>query len=236
DHAPAQQATPPNRGGRQQQQPPPSAVGPARPTWRGPQPQQQQAARQQQARATQSMGRQRPSDYENDQPLEPMIGVDIGVPSPARRINTDPAAQTRSLAILVVAIGAVVAVMLLAFAISNCGGSSANPAVGASATAPSGALASSAQLTQQASGGIATAAPSAPASGIKTKPGTMPDLAGQPSDKAKLALGEAGYTKITVTNQKNVAAKGTVFDQSPAAGVEWPTDSNVNILVSDGPG
>lgn len=236
DHAPAQPA-PPNRGGRQQPPPPPSAVGPARPSWRGPQPQQQQAARQQQPRATQSMGRQRPSDYENDQPLEPMIGVDIGVSSPARRINTDPAAQTRSLAILVVAIGAVVAVMLLAFAISNCGGSAATPADGVTtATTKTGALASSAQLTQQASGGIATTAPATPASGIATTPGMMPDLTGQAGDKAKLALGEAGYTKITVTNQKNVAAKGTVFDQSPAAGVAWPTDSNVNILISDGPG
>jgi transcriptional regulator with XRE-family HTH domain len=237
DHAPAQPVAQNARGGRQQQ-PPQSAVGPARPSWRGPQPQQQQAARQaQQApRSQQSMGRQRPPDYENDQPLEPMIGVDIGVPAAARRIHTDPAAQTRSLAILVVAIGAVAGVILLAFLISNCGGSSAGTPPGASSTAKSGALASSAQLTQIAQGGAPTQEPSTPASGLKTTPGMMPDLSGQPVDKAKLALGEAGYTKISVTNQKNAATKGTVFDQSPAAGVEWPTDSNVNILVSDGPG
>jgi cytoskeleton protein RodZ len=239
DHAQAQPvAQSQGRGGRQQ--PPQSAVGPSRPAWRGPQPQQQQQQSQRpqpqaQPRSAQSMGRQRPSDYENDQPLEPMIGVNIGVPAPARRINTDPAAQTRSLTILVVAIGAVIGVILLAFVISNCGGSAAPAVPGASVTVKSGALASSAQLTQQA-GGAPTQPPATPASGLATTPGMMPDLARQPADKAKLALGEAGYTKITVTNQKNPATKGTVFDQSPAAGVEWPTDSNVTILVSDGPG
>jgi hypothetical protein len=53
--------------------------------------------------------------------------VDIGVPAPARRLKTDPAAQARSMTVLVVAIGAIAGVVLLAFAISRLGGD--NPAV-----------------------------------------------------------------------------------------------------------
>src|SRR3990172_3331857 len=75
---------------------PVSAVGPARPTWHRP-PQEKASV----------PARKKARPGQQEMPFEPTIGIDIGVPSPTRRIKTDPASQTRSLIVLVVAIGAI---------------------------------------------------------------------------------------------------------------------------------
>lgn len=237
EHAAAQAAAQAQaRPGRPQ---PSSAVGASRPTWRSPQQQQPQQRRPepQQPRAQQQrpqsrydeprQGRQRPSDYENELPLEPMIGVDIGVAAQNRRINTDPAAQTRSLTILVVAIGAIAAVLLLAYLLSSLGGDAKPPADAAASDNTT-----TAQRSQQAGGPASTK--TLPPSGLETTHGVVPSLIGQPVEKAEAAIAEAGY-KSTRKSQPNAAAKGTVIDQAPGAGVEWSVDDPVMILVSDGP-
>jgi cytoskeleton protein RodZ len=219
------------RPGRPQ---PSSAVGASRPTWRSPQqqpPQQQprrpapQQQRQQPRYDEPRQGQRRAPDFENELPLEPMIGVDIGVAAQNRRINTDPAAQTRSLTILVVAIGAIAGVLLLAYLLSNLGGDAKLPA-DASNTTPS------AQQSQQAGGPAATN--TLPPSGLQTTHGVVPSVIGQPVEKAEAAIAEAGYKSIR-TSQPNAAAKGTVIDQSPGAEVEWSVEDPVTIVVSDGP-
>src|SRR5690349_9201468 len=106
-----------------------------RPTWRGPQQPparnpQQGGGQPRQHSATLPKPPSRPVSRPDADYSEPVIGVDIGVPPPSRRLNTDPAAQTRSVVIAVVAIGAVLAVVLLALLISNLGGSgSATPGI-----------------------------------------------------------------------------------------------------------
>lgn len=204
-----------NRPVRQQ---PPSAVGPARPTWRGPQQQQQQRSQPQQQR-----------QRRGELPLEPMIGVNIGVPTPARRINTDPAAQARSMTIAVVAIGAVIAVVLLALLISNLGGSS---------TAPGGAPANTTRLSTS---GLQTQAAAAPTpagallpSGVPTTPGVVPNVIGLTAEKARAAISEAGL-KFEEKTAKSTEAKGKVVDQSPAADSQVGAGFLVRIIVSEGP-
>ncbi len=198
-------------GTRATRQQPHSAVGASRPTWRAPQP----GAGGQPSRAT------RDAAPETEMPLEPVIGVDIGVGAPARRIKTDPAAQTRTLTIAIVAIGAVVAVVLLALMISNLGGGSNSPGPEA---APTGSTLSAGE----------TVAPTLAPSGIQTTPGVVPPLSGLTAEKARSAISEAGF-KSSETHGNNAAAKGTVFDQSPAAGTNLPVGGTVTIAISDGP-
>jgi cytoskeleton protein RodZ len=212
--AAAQQAATQAGGSRSTRQQPQSAVGPARPTWRAPQPGNQTQ------RSQSAPTRQAP--VEPELPMEPVIGVDIGVPAPARRIKADPAAQTRSVMIAVVAIGAVLAVVLLAFLISNLGGGPSTPGPGASAT---GAATGSAGPTT---------GPTLAPSGIQTTPGVVPSLTGLTAEKARAAISEAGF-KSNETHAKNAATKGTVFDQSPAAGGSLPVGKTVTIVISDGP-
>jgi cytoskeleton protein RodZ len=214
DQAAAAQQVAHAGGSRQARQQPQNAVGPSRPTWRGP-----QAGAQTQGHQV-TPARQAPAKAEF--PLEPVIGIDIGVATPARRIKTDPAAQTRSLTIAVVAIGAVLAVVLLAFLISNLGGGSSTPGANAGATGVSTLSAGP------------TSGPTLAPSGIQTTPGVIPALAGLTAEKARAAISEAGF-KSAELHAKNAAVKGTVIDQSPAAGGNQPVGQTVTIVISDGP-
>ena len=194
---------------------PPSAVGPARPAWRGPQQQQHSQPQRQQRNA--------------ERPLEPTIGVDIGVPTPARRINTDPAAQARSLTIAVVAIGAVIAVVLLALLISNLGEGGTAPG-GAVPTTPR--LSTSGQQTQAAA--VPTSAGALLPSGVQTTPGVVPNVIGLTVEKARAAISEAGL-KVEEKSVKSNEAKGKVVDQSPAVDSQVGAGFVVRIIVSEGP-
>jgi transcriptional regulator with XRE-family HTH domain len=201
---------PPPSQARPGQQQPVSAVGASRPTWKRP-PQSRAASAP-------------PRPATNELPFEPTIGIDIGVPTPARRIKTDPAAQTRSLTVLVVAVAAVLLVLLLAIAISKLGGGddSAGTSPGAGA------------------GSTATAPPATPttpagASGLATTPGIVPNVEGKQVATARQAVTEAGFA-VSEKHQKDAKPKGTVLQQSPAAGTDKSSGiSTVTIVVSDGP-
>ena len=229
--APTTTSAPP-RATRQQ---PISAVGASRPTWR--QPQQGEAPRTQpgrrpDAQATQRReqpaperprrGAQRDSEMPLE-PLEPMIGVDIGVARPNTRIKTDPAAQARSAVIGIVAVGAIVAVVLIAFLISNLGGGDAAP--GSATNTPA---------ARTTATGQPAVAGQLPPSGLAVTPGIVPNLIGQSATVAKSAIQEAGYVTKERT-QKSSEPKGRVIDQSPGADTAWAAGSAVTIVTSEGP-
>ena len=207
---------------------PVSPVSASRPTWRT------QAPPAQQARPQASPGRSGPSrsperasqgqfpsaDY------EPVIGIDIGVPSPTVRIKTDPAAQTRSLVIAVVAIAAILTVVLLAFLLSNLGGDDGPP--GSQGPTPT-----STPGTSGDSGNQGAQSPSLGQSGLNVTPGIVPSLIGEQEDVARLAIQEAGY-QVTATYVAHSEPAGTVVDQSPVAEVELATGSTVRIVISEG--
>jgi hypothetical protein len=78
---------------------------------------------------SQPPGRQQPTRPQpsrrqdaQEAPWEPTIGIDIGVPAPARKLKADPAAQARTMTVVLVAVGAIAAITLVAFLISRLGG------------------------------------------------------------------------------------------------------------------
>jgi hypothetical protein len=150
-----------------------------------------------------------------------MIGVDIGVPVPARKIKQDPAAQTRSLTILVVAVAAIIGVILLALIISRLGGGDAN---GGNPNATATLAANSTK----------TAATATSSSGLAVTPGKVPDLVGTTVDKARLAITEAGFV-VKELHQKDAAAKNTIVNQAPSPNADLAAGQTVTIVVSDGP-
>jgi hypothetical protein len=226
DDEPAQpvERAAPNRPQRQQRQAAQTNTAPPRPTWRGPQQQQAAQGRQQPLGGERREAAQ--PQRERQQTEEPMIGVDIGVPAPARRLERDPAAQTRSLVIAVVAVAAVVGVLLLAFLISNLGGGSEAPGASANSTTTAGAGA-----TTQAGGSPTSALPT---SDIPTTPGVVPGLIGLNVEKARAAIAAAGL-KVNETTQKSTEPKGNVINQAPAADSQVGALFTVQIVVSDGP-
>lgn len=150
-------------------------------------------------------------------PREPTIGVDIGVPAPARRINPSPANQARTVTILGIAAGAIIAVVLLAILVSNLGGSGGDDLPGSSTP-----------------GGGATATPTTRAS-TGAKSGVVPAVEGQSSGDAKSAIEDAGLVTRETRQQSATVPKGNVISQAPAAGGKLTGGQTVNIVVSDGP-
>lgn len=150
---------------------------------------------------------------------EPVIGVDIGVPAPARRINPDPAAQTRSAFIAIVAIGAILGVVFVAYLLASLAG-------GNDATPP-GSLGGT-PVPTEAGGSTPTGS-----SGLPVTPGVVPDVRGVQEATAVLAVREAGYEPLVQRVKSNQPA-GTVIDQSPAPDVEMAPGSRVQIVVSEG--
>ncbi|MGE0599353.1 MAG: helix-turn-helix domain-containing protein [Dehalococcoidia bacterium] len=212
---------------------PVSPVSAARPTWRSAPPPQQEPlqpfdretaedrratlrptplTRPAKSRSPEPAGRDDPS-------WEPVIGIDIGVPTPANRIKSDPAAQTRSLVVAIVAIGVILGAVLVAILISNLGGESPPPGTGIDATKSAGTEPS------------ATTGTTATVTG--TAPGVVPTLIGLTEAEATQVLNAAGYL-IREIRDKNSAPKGTVFDQDPAAGTERAQGQTVTIAISDG--
>ncbi len=211
---------------------PVSPVSASRPTWRStpapaPQPPGQRPAGQRPAPS----GRPAPMQTRRQEPAEtyePVIGVDIGVSSPARRIKTDPAAQTRSMVIAIVAIAAVIGVVLLAYIISSLGGDDTTPGTGSTPDASGG------QTTTTAGGDTTPATGDDHPSGLDVTPGIVPDLIGVQEDVARRAIGEAGYV-VSEFREPNSQPKGMVINQSPAPDVEYASGSTVRIVISEGP-
>ncbi len=234
----ADATTPPARASREA---PVSPHSPARPTWRAAPPPIREpaparpASRQAPAQTKPApvtrptpLGRPglpnpRPRAEQKDPGWEPVIGIDIGVPSLARRIKTDPAAQTRSMVVAIVAVGVILGTVLLAFLISNLGGGDdAPPGTGVDAT-------------KNATSAVATSTTEGGSSGVQTTPGIVPTLIGLPEATAKKALAEAGYQVRELRVKVAGFEKGTIAEQSPAPGSALPQGQTVQIVISEGP-
>ncbi|GAB4333338.1 MAG: hypothetical protein Kow0010_19700 [Dehalococcoidia bacterium] len=217
----------PDRDQRATRQTPLSPQSPARPAWRRP------GTAPAEVRGARPL--RRPP---GGPPREPTIGIDIGVPAgdvtPARRLNTDPAAQTRSLLVAFVAIIAISVIVLLALFISRLGGDSdsgTGPIGGATGTA---GAATNGNAEAAPNGGQGAQAEPA-TSGLDVTPGIVPDLVGQPVEVARLAIQEAGFTVEEIPEKTDTFAPGTVTNQAPAAGLALEPGTVVIISVSEAP-
>lgn len=152
-------------------------------------------------------------------PEEPMIGVDIGVAIPPRRIGAGPVSFARTGVIAAVAVGVTALVVVLAVVIADLGGGNGEEA------APPGPAATPAPEATTA----------ATESGLDVQRGVVPDVIGQPEDIATLAVEEAGFVVTVVGDRNEQYPRGTVFEQAPPAGVEQEPGSRVFIAVSEGP-
>ncbi|MDE2934960.1 MAG: helix-turn-helix domain-containing protein [Chloroflexota bacterium] len=152
-------------------------------------------------------------------PEEPMIGVDIGVAIPTRRIGAGPTSFARTGIIAAVAIGVTALVVVLAIVIANTGGGNGENGLSSSPNPTS---------TSEATADTA-------ASGLDVQRGVVPDVIGQPEDIARRAVEEAGFVVTVVTDRNEQYPRGTVFEQAPTAGVEQEPGRGVFIAVSEGP-
>lgn len=151
-------------------------------------------------------------------PQEPMIGVDIGVPAPARRINPGHGDSGRNVAILIAAAVAVFLVVLAALVISNLGDGNGTALPGEDPT-PTGTVRTP------------TAEATTPANATR---GVVPDVEGLDAAAARAEIEAAGF----VVRENRTASQmpaGRVLTQSPAAGIAWPEGNEVIIVVSTGP-
>jgi transcriptional regulator with XRE-family HTH domain len=220
---------------------PVSPISAARPTWRSqpaataapaPMERPQRALPDMPAEEPQPREQRRPTPLGRPKPRaaaqaapdpswEPVIGVDIGLPTPANRIKTDPAAQTRSLVVAIAALGVIIGAVLVAVLISNLGGGDDPP--------PGTGLDS----TQAAGNGLATAT-TASSDGTSVTPGVVPAVKGLNETEAKQKITAAGFV-VTEIRAKNSAEKGTVIDQNPQPDREFPQGQAITIAISDGP-
>lgn len=209
-----------------------SPQSPARPTWKRP------SAPPAESRGPRPLPRQ-PRGQPRGQPREPTIGIDIGVPAghptPARRLNTDPAAQTRGVLVAVVALVAIGLIVLLALFISSLGGDDSP-----SGTGPIGGADDTPGTTANGDGQPATAGNprsegELTTSGLDVTPGIVPDLVGEPVEVARLAIQEAGFIVEEIPEKTETFAPGMVTNQAPAAGLALEPGAVVIISVSEAP-
>ena len=224
---------------RPSNQNPMSAVGPARPSWkRPPTGQESQDARPRpvgrERQAPPPAGNRAAMAEASLPPHEPMIGVDIGVPIPARRIKADPAAQARTLTIAVVALIAIVGVVGLALLISRLGGAGDTGAAGSNSSSSPGAASTTASRTGTLSAGGSASAPSS-ASGVPLQLGTVPKVTDLPIETARASLAEHKLQVRVFEQISPTVPKGRVIDQAPAAGSPAEDNDLVNLTVSKGP-
>ncbi len=158
---------------------------------------------------------------------EPMIGVDIGVPVPARNLNSDPAAQRRNLTVIGVAVTVIFSVIALALIISRMGGASDTPEATPTSEASIG----------QTNGTTAAGATGSttPTSGIAVQPGIIPAVENLNIVQARLAIAEAGYKIREIIEEGCSGTKGTVTEQAPTAGAEREAGAQVIVSVCSGP-
>ena len=154
-------------------------------------------------------------------PDEPMIGVDIGVAIPARRIGAGafPLARTGVIAAVAVAVTAIAIVGALVIV---------NLADSAGDGAPAGQTQTFTPTPQ-----AATEPPTT--SGLDVERGVVPDVVGQTEEIARLAIEEAGFAVTVVTGRNEQYPRGAVFEQAPTAGVAQEPGRGVFIAVSEGP-
>lgn len=191
---------------------PSPAAGGARPTWRRPGPPEQ---------GTRPPARRQEAEPGLEAVHEPMIGVDIGVPVPARRLQQDPAAQTRSMLVLGVALAAVLGILALAFLLSRMGGGGGD-----------GSVVPTSEGGGANPGGTGLTTPTTQAA--TTGNGIVPDVVGDLQADAVAAITAAGLVP-NVRPVKDDATPGTVIEQSPDAGAQLDPGDPMTIVVSEGP-
>jgi len=151
-------------------------------------------------------------------PLEPTIGIDIGVALPARRLERDANASTRATLLVLGAAVTIAVVIGIAWLISRAGDDSTPVLDGTTPTGPAGAAAAS------------------PTSNLPAVPrGVVPDITGLPAAAAKQLVAAAGYQVVESLQKSPNVARGMVIDQSPARGTQLAEGQVVRIQVSDGP-
>ena len=169
------------------------------------------------------------TEYEIGGPLpaarEPMIGVDIGVPVPARKLNADPAAQSRNLAVLGVAAGVIILAVIVALVISKAGGGSGTPGAAPTSVSTIGVGTSRGDQPTAVAGTPATST-----SGVSTAPGTVPRVEGLTVEKARLAIAEAGFKVREVAVAGCTGPKGQVTQQAPGPGEKL--DAGLQVIIS----
>ena len=233
---PRQQQKPQQQRGRLPQSQPPATQEPAigaaptgnRPAWRRPGPGSAEPAAVGESAPAPAQRATRPVPMPRSEPAgeEPMIGVDIGVPVPARRLQQDPAAQTRSMAVLVVAVVAIVGILFLAFMISRLGGGDDD----LDPTNPTSAV--------EGAGGdqdgdeeppADTPAPSLGGNGL------VPNVEGETEDAARAAIQAAGLVPNVIYEPTDSLNPGVVLTQSPGPGVQRSPGDPMTIVVSEAP-
>jgi hypothetical protein len=178
---------------------------------------------------------------------EPVIGVDIGVPSPASRVEVDPAARQRTMMVAAVAVGLVIVVVVLAFLLSRAGGDddgsldgsapfATEDASGETTGSDTTGTGGSVDTGDTGEGGETDAGSEGTGGESATSPaaGVMIQAIGLDIDDARSQLESAGYT-VEVIEQSDSQPEGTVIDQSPASGETWDVSRPVFLVVSTGP-
>jgi cytoskeleton protein RodZ len=169
--------------------------------------------------------RTRPVPMPRNEPVgeEPMIGVDIGVPVPSRRLQQDPDAQKRSMAVLAVAIIAIAAILFLAFAISRLGGDDdLDPA------SPTSAVEGAGDDSEP------EATPDTPIPTLGGN-GLVPDVEGDTEDTARAAIEAAGLVPNVIYEPTDAVSPGIVLTQSPGPGIQRSPGDPMTIVVSEAP-
>lgn len=195
------------------------AVSRSRPAWTSPRAESPAPRPAPKAPASSFPGsRSQPPKTIPDIPSEPTIGVDIGLPIPARKLGHDSAVAGRAAAALAVAAVAIAVVLGIAWLIARSGGD--EPAPGASDGPP----------------GVPTTTIETPTSSVPSVArGVVPDVRGLSAERANELVAAAGYEVVErLVNSPNVP-KGNVTDQSPAPGTQLSEGQEVGINVSDGP-
>ena len=153
-------------------------------------------------------------------PHEPMIGVDIGVAIPNRRIGGGSPSFARTGVIAAVAVGVTALVIMAAVLIANLGGNGSEPA-----PTPAPAFTPTPEPEEEVTDG----------SGLEVERGVVPNVIGQTEEVAISAMEEAGFEVKVVRERNEQHPRGTVVDQAPIAGVEKDPGGEVTIAVSEGP-
>jgi cytoskeletal protein RodZ len=207
-----------------------SATSPSRPAWRRPQPARQPA--QQQRRDT--VGRQRQpqprtrDDYRSRDEEPPRDDDeeydDYQPPRRSRQVRPSepPRRQTRTLAVVAVAVGAIIVVIIVAFLLSRAGGSAA----GVADSSPTGSAASS----LSAAGAPESTSTATVAAGTAVK---VPDVLNLQQSEAETAIRAAGL-QVSLLEQSATQPKGTIIDQAPAPGTDAVAGDTVHLVVSSG--
>lgn len=164
---------------------------------------------------------------------EPTIGAGFGTPVPARRIQQDPAAQTRSMVVLTVAVVVIGAVLVLAFAISRLGGDEGGGPAGEGAPGIEGAAVEDEADDDPPPDDGAGAEPGE-GEGEPLATGIVPGVIGETEEAAIAAIESAGLVP-NVRYEPDEGQPGIVLMQQPDAGSEREPGDEMTIIVSQEP-